>query len=104
ARSRPLDTLRPLTPLVSEMQKAGEDILSRLRVYSRHRPTLPYRSQYSTIGPGGLTFRVRNGNGCGPSGKGTGNPRSMSAAAPASRAAVDVEGQGGWGHPPGGAA
>ena len=86
------------------MQKAEEDVLSRLRIYSRHRPTLPYRYQYSTIGPGGLNFRVRNGNGCGPSGIGTGNLGSKSAAAPASRAAVDVEGQGGWGISPEGVA
>ena len=39
----------------------------------RQRPTLPHRCQCSTIGPGGLNFRVRNGNGCGPSGNATGN-------------------------------
>ena len=40
---------------------------------TRQRPTLPYRCQHSTIGPGGLNFRVRDGNGCGPSGNATGN-------------------------------
>ena len=39
----------------------------------RQRPTLPRRYQRSTIGPGGLNFRVRDGNGCGPSGIATGN-------------------------------
>src|SRR5262249_17562555 len=40
---------------------------------TRQRPTLPHRCQRSTIGPGGLNFRVRDGNGCGPSGIATGN-------------------------------
>jgi len=34
---------------------------------TRQRPTLPPRLQGSTIGAGGLNFRVRNGNGCDPS-------------------------------------
>ena len=34
---------------------------------SRRRPTLPPRDQGSTIGAGGLNFRVRNGTGCLPS-------------------------------------
>src|SRR5207253_10666244 len=34
---------------------------------SRQRPTLPPRYQGSTIGAGGLNFRVRNGTGCLPS-------------------------------------
>jgi hypothetical protein len=33
----------------------------------RQRPTLPPRLQGSTIGAGGLNFRVRNGTGCFPS-------------------------------------
>jgi hypothetical protein len=41
----------------------------------RQRPTLPRRYQRSTIGPGGLNCRVRDGNGCGPSGIATGNRR-----------------------------
>ena len=32
----------------------------------RRRPTLPGESPPSTIGAGGLNFRVRNGNGCDP--------------------------------------
>src|SRR5687767_11476829 len=31
----------------------------------RQRPTLPQRGPCSTIGPGELNFRVRDGNGCG---------------------------------------
>ena len=33
----------------------------------RRRPTLPRRYQRSTIGAGGLNFRVRDGNGWDPS-------------------------------------
>ena len=40
---------------------------------SRRRPTLPQSFPCSTIGPGGLNFRVRDGIGCGPSGKTAGN-------------------------------
>ena len=36
----------------------------------RQRPTLPRSCPRSTIGLGGLNFRVRDGNGCGPSGNG----------------------------------
>ena len=39
---------------------------------SRRRPTLPQRCRCSTIGAGGLYYRVRNGNGCGPSARVTG--------------------------------
>ena len=36
-------------------------------VRARRRPTLPGPLDPSTIGAGGLNFRVRNGNGCDPS-------------------------------------
>jgi hypothetical protein len=36
-------------------------------VRTRRRPTLPGPLDPSTIGAGGLNFRVRNGNGCDPS-------------------------------------
>ena len=39
----------------------------------RRRPTLPGGSPPSTIGAGGLHFRVRNGNGCFPAAIATGN-------------------------------
>ena len=35
----------------------------------RQRPTLPHTFAYSTIGPAGLNFRVRDGNGWNPRGK-----------------------------------
>ena len=35
----------------------------------RRRPTLPHTFAYSTIGPAGLNFRVRDGNGWNPRGK-----------------------------------
>ena len=43
-------------------------------VLSRQRPTLPRSCPRSTIGAGGLNFRVRDGNGCFPSAMATGNP------------------------------
>src|SRR5579864_1728449 len=39
----------------------------------RRRPTLPHTFAYSTIGPAGLNFRVRDGNGWNPRGKITAN-------------------------------
>ncbi len=47
---------------------------------SRRRPTLPQSPPCSTIGPGGLNFRVRDGIGCGPSGKTAGKLLSSTAA------------------------
>ena len=38
----------------------------------RRRPTLPQRHRCSTMGAGGLNFRVRYGNGCDPSARATG--------------------------------
>jgi hypothetical protein len=57
---------------------------------SRRRPTLPPRYRDSTIGAGGLNFRVRNGTGCSPSAIATetvalGRPVSPFPASPASR-------------------
>lgn len=40
---------------------------------TRQRPTLPHTHACSTIGSGGLNFRVRDGIGCGPSDIATGN-------------------------------
>ncbi len=42
------------------------------RYLCRRRPTLPHTFACSTIGPAGLNFRVRDGNGCFPRGKITG--------------------------------
>ena len=41
---------------------------------NRRRPTLPGAYAPSTIGAGGLNFRVRNGNGWFPAANATGNP------------------------------
>ena len=43
------------------------------RKLPRRRPTLPGGRPPSTIGAGGLNFRVRDGNGCGPTAIATGN-------------------------------
>ena len=45
---------------------------------SRRRPTLPRRFQRSTIGPEGLNFRVRDGNGWDPLGIATEKLRIVS--------------------------
>jgi hypothetical protein len=51
--------------LVRERKK-GSLWQGTLYIETRQRPTLPPRLQGSTIGAGGLNFRVRNGNGCDP--------------------------------------
>src|SRR6516225_7153296 len=51
----------------------------------RQRPTLPHTFACSTIGPAGLNFRVRDGNGCFPRGKITGNLRRFGGVRAASR-------------------
>src|SRR6266571_633854 len=50
-----------------------------LPIESRRCPTLPRRCQRSTIGAGGLNFRVRNGNGCDPSAMVAGKPYETAA-------------------------
>ena len=48
----------------------SEDSIERgFRLNSRQRPSLPRSRPRSTIGPEGLNFRVRDGNGCDPLGK-----------------------------------
>ncbi len=46
-------------------------IVFRNKKIPGHRPTLPCRLRHSTIGAGGLNYRVRDGNGCCPSAMGT---------------------------------
>jgi hypothetical protein len=53
-------------------EKATEISLNGLYL-SRRRPTLPHTFACSTIGPAGLNFRVRDGNGWIPRGKITDN-------------------------------
>ncbi len=48
----------------------------------RRRPTLPGGLPPSTIGAGGLNFRVRNGNGCDPAAMATGNLLSTEPSGP----------------------
>jgi hypothetical protein len=43
----------------------------------RRRPTLPHTFACSTIGPAGLNFRVRDGNGCFPRGVITGKIEAL---------------------------
>ena len=47
--------------------------LSFFLITTRQRPTFPHPHKCSIIGPGGLNFRVRNGNGWDPSGMVTEN-------------------------------
>src|SRR5262249_25260246 len=66
--------VEPQSSLVSvALERKSKGACRPLLELPRQRPTLPRRYQRSTIGPGGLNFRVRDGNGCGPSGIATGN-------------------------------
>ncbi len=66
--------LSPRTPGGSSTRNRNARVwvTRALSFLPRQRPTLPRRCQRSTIGPGGLNCRVRDGNGCGPSGIATG--------------------------------
>ena len=59
--------------LVTKKQEPDDLSIIGLFVVTRQRPTFPLPHSSSIIGLGGLNFRVRDGNGCGPSGKATGN-------------------------------
>jgi hypothetical protein len=59
-----------------------------LQEISRRRPTLPGGCPPSTIGAGGLNFRVRDGNGCGPTAMVTGNLALYSTSSPDRAAAL----------------
>ena len=53
----------------NRMQKPHHVIvMGHFVINSRRRPTLPHSYPCSTIGPEGLNFRVRDGNGCDPLG------------------------------------
>ena len=54
-------------------KKEPARLLKQALVVTRQRPTFPLPHSSSIIGLGGLNFRVRYGNGCGPSGNATGN-------------------------------
>ncbi len=62
------------SPASSTAQKTRATAMARVSQHlSRRRPTLPGGCPPSTIGAGGLNFRVRDGNGCGPTAMVTGN-------------------------------
>jgi hypothetical protein len=62
------------SPASSTAQKTRATAMARVsQQLSRRRPTLPGGYPPSTIGAGGLNFRVRDGNGCGPTAMVTGN-------------------------------
>jgi hypothetical protein len=55
-------------------QKEKANLISQTGLYlCRQRPTLPHTFACSTIGPAGLNFRVRDGNGWIPRGMITDN-------------------------------
>jgi hypothetical protein len=55
-------------------KKEKAELISQFgRYLMRRRPTLPRTFARSTIGPAGLNFRVRDGNGWNPRGKITAN-------------------------------
>ena len=70
-----LDFVKP------EKEKAVEISLNGLYL-CRQRPTLPHTFACSNIGPAGLNFRVRDGNGWIPRGKITDNLTQLLAISP----------------------
>jgi hypothetical protein len=58
-----------MQPIGMKTQKAPLISEWSLLDLMRRRPTLPHTFAYSTIGPAGLNFRVRDGNGWNPRGK-----------------------------------
>jgi hypothetical protein len=69
AASRNPEVERGISPAQKEM---ATKITLDGHYLCRRRPTLPHTYACSTIGPAGLNFRVRDGNGCFPCGKITG--------------------------------
>ena len=68
----PIEKLKTSSPIETGTEKAT--LLSQRGLYlCRQRPTLPHTFACSTIGPAGLNFRVRYGNGWIPRGKITDN-------------------------------
>src|SRR5258705_8274270 len=74
-----LDSLRS-HPGGRKRKKATNISVDSLLILCRRRPTLPHTFACSTIGPAGLNFRVRDGNGWVPRGMITDNSeqRAMS--------------------------
>src|ERR1700677_4267999 len=56
--------------ITNRTEKEKANLISQTGLYlCRQRPTLPHTFACSTIGPAGLNFRVRDGNGWSPRGK-----------------------------------
>src|SRR5436305_14172078 len=53
----------------SHQKETARLISQSSRYLCRQLPTLPHSSPCSTVGPAGLNFRVRDGNGWNPRGK-----------------------------------
>src|SRR5438067_6205711 len=68
-------------PALHIPKKEKATLISECGLYlCRQRPTLPHTFACSTIGPAGLNFRVRDGNGWIPRGKITDNLRRLRSA------------------------
>src|SRR6202453_5475160 len=64
--------------ITNRTEKEKANLISQTGLYlCRQRPTLPHTFACSTIGPAGLNFRVRDGNGWSPRGKITDNLRRL---------------------------
>src|SRR6185312_11229519 len=71
-RSAEISSIRVISSEVfrfDQKRKRLHSFLNGAFVLMRRRPTLPYTFAHSTIGPAGLNFRVRDGNGWNPRGK-----------------------------------
>ena len=66
-RHRPAATARPGSSFVRRKSEQPASLEAGCSKRPRQRPTLPQSCPCSTIGPGELNFRVRDGNGCDPS-------------------------------------
>src|SRR5439155_3483258 len=75
AQNTMIEHLPALLPVLAK-KRPWTEIQGLRQELIRRRPTLPRRCQRSTIGAGGLNFRVRDGNGCDPSATVTGNSNS----------------------------
>ena len=65
-------------PQQNPRQKEKANLISQTGLYlCRQRPTLPHTFACSNIGPAGLNFRVRDGNGWIPRGKITDNLKQL---------------------------
>ena len=83
--TRPLET-SILHSETAQNKKAPSPLGNRaFSILSRQRPTLPHTYACSTIGPAGLNFRVRDGNGWNPRGMVTDNLRRIAGVGARSR-------------------